>query len=101
MVQALTEKLELTGPAEKKRVVSVPQRESSWQVAKSCLFLIEKEQSCRFRAPDRKVVENQGSESRTLVRERGIRTGAWRKRVDSTVKKAIARTEGGKQEEPP
>ena len=37
MAQALTEKLEHTRPAEKKRVASVPQLESCWQVRQSRL----------------------------------------------------------------
>ena len=54
MAQALAEKLEHTGPAEKKEW---PQchRESSWQVHQSRLCQAEKEQSCLSRVPGRKV----------------------------------------------
>ena len=57
MSQASAEKLEHTGPAEKKRVTSVPQREH-WQERQS--RLCEKEQSPLSKVPDRKLGENQG-----------------------------------------
>ena len=38
----------------------------------------EKEQSRLSRVPDHEGGESQGGESRTLVRKRGIRAGAWR-----------------------
>ena len=58
MAQALSEKLEHTGPAEKERVFLVPQKESSRQKRRSrpC----EKEQSCQSKAPDREGGESQG-----------------------------------------
>ena len=57
MAQASAEKLEYIEPAEKERVVSVP--ESSWQVRQSRLCQKEKERSRLSRVPDRKVGESQ------------------------------------------
>ena len=57
MAQASAEKLEYTMPAEKERVVSVP--ESSWHVHQSRLCQKEKEHSRLSRASDRKVGESQ------------------------------------------
>ena len=53
MAQVSAEKLEHTGPAEKKEW---PQchRESSWHVRQSCLYQKRKEQSRLSRAPDHK-----------------------------------------------
>ena len=75
MAQALAEKLEHTGPAEKERVASVPQRE---QLARTP-FAKRK----RNRAVCREYHIMRGervrvSESRILTRERRIRVGAWR-----------------------
>ena len=55
MVQALAEKLKHSGPAEKERVASVPQRNSSWQVRQCRLCQKEMEQSRQSKVPDRKV----------------------------------------------
>ena len=55
MAQASAEKLEHTEPAEKERVVSVPERESSWQVRQSRLCQKKKKQSRRSQVPDRRV----------------------------------------------
>ena len=71
MAQASAEKLEHTGPAEKERVASVPQRESSWQERRSRLYQKEKEQSRLSRVPHQEEKASQGK------RERGIRAGAW------------------------
>ena len=60
MAQASAEKLEHTGSAEKERVVSVPQRESSWQVRQSHLLQKEKELSHLSKAPDRERGKSQG-----------------------------------------
>ena len=49
------ETLEHTGPAEKERVASVPQREQLASVRKSRICQKEKEQSRLFTAPDREV----------------------------------------------
>ena len=49
MVQASAEKLEQTGPTEKEKVASVPERESSWQERESCPCQKEKEQSRQSR----------------------------------------------------
>ena len=61
MAQASAEKLEHTGPAEKERVASVPQRdrESSWQERRSRLYQKEKEQSRLSRVPDHEGGESQ------------------------------------------
>ena len=73
------EKLEHTGPAEKERVASVPQRESSWQECRSCLCQKEKEQSRLSRVPDHGGGERvKVGKSCTLARERKIRARAWR-----------------------
>ena len=61
MAQASAEKLEHTGPAEKERVASVPQRE----------------QLARTPEPPLARVREMG-ESRTLARVREIRARAWR-----------------------
>ena len=55
MAQVLTEKLEHTGPAEKKRVASVPQREreSSWQVRQSRLCQMERNRAI---CPEHQIV---------------------------------------------
>ena len=73
MAQALAKKLEHTGPAEKEKVASVPQRESSWQVRRSRLCPKEKKQSRQSKAPDHEGERVKVSESRILARERGIR----------------------------
>ena len=77
MVEALAEKLEHSGPAEKNRVASVPQSENSWQVHQSSLCQKEMEQSCLLKAPDCKVGRVNTRECCTLVRE-GVRAGAWK-----------------------
>ena len=99
MAQSSAEKLEHTWPAEKERVASVPQRESSWQERQSHPCQKEKEQSCQSRTPD-----HEGRESRTLVRDRGIRTRAWREKggLHDERTKADSKEEWeGKQEESP
>ena len=55
MAQASAEKLKHTGPAEKEKVASVPQRESSWQVRQSRLCQKEKEEIRLSRVPDDEV----------------------------------------------
>ena len=77
MAQASAQKLEHTGPAEKERVASVPQRESSWQERRSRPYQKEKEQSRLSKAPDHEGERVKVGESRTLARERGIRARAW------------------------
>ena len=77
MAQASAEKLEHTGPAEKGRVVSVLQRESSWQERRSRLCQKEKEQSRLSRVPDHEGGESQGGREPHLgERERGIKARA-------------------------
>ena len=55
MVQASAEKLEHTGPAEKKRVVSMPQREQLGKYTRAALAKRKVN-----RAPDRERGESQG-----------------------------------------
>ena len=64
MAQASAEKLEQTGPAEKERVASVPQRESSWQERRSRPCQKKKEQSRLSRVPDHEGGESQGGRER-------------------------------------
>ena len=73
MAQASAEKLEQTGPAEKKRVASVPQSEqlSSTPKGKGTEASVQSTRSC---GGERVKV----GESHTLARERGIRARAWR-----------------------
>ena len=75
MAQASAEKLEHTGPTERKEW---PQchRESSWQIRRSRPCQEEKEQSRQSRVPDHEGERIKMGESRTLARERGIRAGA-------------------------
>ena len=64
-LQTSAEKVEHTGPAEKERVASVPQREQLTSTPE----------------PSVQIVRREGvevSESRTLARKRGIKAGAWR-----------------------
>ena len=82
MTQASAEKLEHTGPAEKKRVALVPQ--SSWQVRQNRLCQKEEEQSRLSRVPACKE-----EESHTLARKWKIRAGAWGGKVDSTMKEGM------------
>ena len=76
-LQASAEKLEHTGPAEKERVASVPQREQVARTPEPPLPK-EKEQSRLSKAPDHEGERVKVDESRTLARERGIRARAWR-----------------------
>ena len=83
MAQASAEKLEHTGPAEKERMASVPQREQLARTPEPPLTK-EKEQSRLSRAPDR-----EGGESRQARaaprRERGrSEQGHGEEKVDST-----------------
>ena len=82
MAQASAEKLEQTGPAEKERVASVPQRKQlARTLSRSCQK--EKKQSRLSRVPD-----HEGGERRRSEREHE------EERVDSTVNKG--RFQGGK-----
>ena len=73
---AQPKKLEYSGPAEKERVASVPQRESSWQVHYVRFFQKGKEQSCLSRATDREVGESQDEREPHLWEREVIRGGA-------------------------
>ena len=74
MVQASAEKLEHTGPAEKKGVASVPQREQLPRT-QSCLCQKEKKQSRLSRSPDGKVGESQGERDPHLGETEGDQSG--------------------------
>ena len=76
MAQASAKKLELTGPAEKERVASVP--ESSWQVRQSRVFQKEKEQSRLSGVPDRKLGESQGEREPHLGEREGDQGGSMK-----------------------
>ena len=74
MAQASAEKLEHTGPAEKERVASVPQR-AVGKYARAAFA--QKKAVC----PKYHIVREERvkvSKSRTLAREKGIRARAWR-----------------------
>ena len=79
MAQASTEKVEHTGPAEKKEVASVPQRE---QLASTPSRLCQnaKEQSRLSRSPDRKVGESQGGRELYLVEVEGDQSGSMERK---------------------
>ena len=70
MVQASAEKLVHTGPAEKERVASVPQRQQLASTPEPPLPKGKKEQSRQFRVPD----HERGRESRWA------RAAPWRER---------------------
>ena len=73
-----SKKLEHTGPAEKERVASVPQREQL-VIRQSRLCQKEKEQSRLSRAPNHEEGESRGGREPNLdEREREMRAGAWR-----------------------
>ena len=80
MGQALAENLEHTGPAEKERVASVPQRE---QLASTPELPLPKGKGTErlSRAANREGRERvKVNESRILAREVRIRAGAWREK---------------------
>ena len=75
MAQAATEKLEHTGPAEKERVASVPQKE---QMANSPEPLCQEKRN-KAVSPEYQIMREERvkvGESCTLVNERRIRAGA-------------------------
>ena len=76
MAQASTEKLEHTGPAEKERVASVPQR----AVGKNAGAALAERKRNRAACPKHQIIKEERvkvGESRTLARERGIKARAW------------------------
>ena len=109
MAQASAEKLEHTGPAEKEKVASVPQRES-----KNAGAALAKRKRNRAVYPEYQIMRGKRvklGESRTLARERGIRAGAWRgkggllgergqisRRTGRASKKSLSRTTRRKHE---
>ena len=74
MARASAEKLEHTGPAEKKRAASAP--ESSRQVRQSHLCQKEKVQSRLSRVSDRKMGESQGERKLHLGEREGDQGGS-------------------------
>ena len=76
-VQTSAEKLEHSGPAEKERVASVPQREQFGKYAKATCAKM-KRNSCLSRAPDHWMGESQGVPEQRLSKREGIRAGVWR-----------------------
>ena len=76
MEQASAEKLEHTGPAEKERVASVPQRKSSWQERRSCPCQNKKKQSRLSRVPDHKEGESQDGREPHLGEREGDQSGS-------------------------
>ena len=74
MAQDSAEKLEHTGPAEKKGVASVPQREQLASMP-SRPYQKEKEQSRRSRSPDHEVRESQGEREPYLGEIEGDQSG--------------------------
>ena len=79
MAQASAEKLEHTGPAEKERVASVPQRE---QLARRPKPSLPKGTRNRAVCPKHQIMRGERvkmGEIRPLARERRIKAGAWRR----------------------
>ena len=79
MVQALAEKLEYTGPTEKERVASEPQREQLTSTPEPPLP-IGNEQSHLFKAPDREVGEIQGEREPHLGERKGDQSGSMKRK---------------------
>ena len=75
MAQASAEKLQHTGPAEKKRVASVPQRE---QLARTPEPPLPKGRAVCLEYKIMRRERVKVGESATLATERRIRAGAWR-----------------------
>ena len=99
MAQASAEKLEHTGPAEKERVVSVPQRERA--VGKNTGAAFAKRKRDRAVCPESQIMREERvkvGESLTLARERGGSEREHREeRVDYTVKEGRFREGKGEQ----
>ena len=77
MAQALAEKIKQAKPAEKERVVSVPQK-SSWQGSQVRIFQTKKNRTI---IPDHQIVKWKKvkvSESRTLAGKKEFRAVSWR-----------------------
>ena len=87
MAQASAEKLEHTGPAEKVRVVSVLQRESSWQVRWRRFCQKEKEQSRLYKVSDREKGESQEEQEPHLGEKEEDHRKLGEERVNFTVKR--------------
>ena len=85
MAQASAEKLEHTGPAEKERVASMPQRE---QLARTPELPLPKGKGTEPSVQSTRSVPDE-------ARERGIRARAWSGKGHSKVERE------GMQEEPP
>ena len=95
MAQSSAEKLEQTGPTEKERVASVPQRE---QLTRTPEPPLPKGKRNRAVCPKHQIMKGERvkvGESRTLARERGIRARAWRgKSVLHREQRQISRRKG-------
>ena len=88
MAQASAEKLEHTGPAEKKRVASVP--ESYWQVRQNHLCQKRKEQSRLSRALDHKEgIQCQRSKESSSKRKRKRKVFLGRRTVRVKIKSKV------------
>ena len=103
MAQASAEKLEQTGPAEKERVTSVPQRESSWQERRSRPCQKEKEQSRLSRVPDHEGGESQGGREPHLSESEGDQSESMMRKgwTPPWTKEDSKEDREGKQQEPP
>ena len=103
MAQASAQKLEHTGPAEKERVASVPQRESSWQERRSRPYQKEKEQSRLSKAPDHEGGESQDGREPHLGEREGDQSESmeWKGWTPPRRKADSKEDREGKQEEPP
>ena len=77
MAQASAEKLEQTGPAEKERVASVPQREQLARTPEPPLPETKRNRAVSPEYQNMREVRLKMGENRPLAREREIRAGAW------------------------
>ena len=100
MAQALAEKFEITGPAKKERVVSVPQREQLASTPEPPLPRGEGTEPSS-RVQDHEGGETQGGEPHLGEKERGSVREYEEERVDSTVKKADSKEEREDMQEEP
>ena len=100
MAQALVEKLERTGPTEKERVASVPQRERERAVGKYARAAFTNRKRNKANCPEYQIIRRERvkvSESRILARERGTEWEHGKEKVDSTVKEGRFQGDEGGQ----
>ena len=88
MAQASAEKLEHTGPAEKKRVASVPQREQLARTPEPPLPK-EREQSRLSRVTDHEGGESQGEREPHLGEKEGDQSESMERRKGRAGKKSL------------